>query len=643
MREGWKEVTLGEVTDVINGFAFKSKDFVTSGVPLVKIKELKDNRINLSACDYLPNDFKVNEKFTVNKGDVIIALTGSHITLPSSAVGRVAKSYIDQTLFLNQRVGKFKVFREKCDIDYLYFVLTSDYFFNSVGLLAKGAANQANISGDDVKSIQISLPPLETQRKIASILSAYDDLIENNLKRIKILEEMAQQTYEEWFVNQRIQNRKIEIEFKKSISELTDFFINGGWGKEENNDGRLIPGYVIRGTDMPELSFGKFTDIPLRFHTKANLKSRVLEEGDIIIEMSNGNINNIGRSIFISNSLLHNFPHSVMCASFCKLLRPKSIQLGILINQHIKMIYRNNSMLLYKSQAANGINNFKFELMIDSELINIPSEVELQISEGSLLNFQKGIDNLQSQNQRLREARDILLPRLMMGIIDTSKISVQGVESAVIKPSDATIIPLKQPKKEASKEFKEAVLIACLTEKFGSEKYPLGRKRYTKLSYLFHRYADNKIQDYLRKAAGPYNPKTKYAGPEKIALNNKYIQNWKGEKGTTGFVAAEKIVDAQQYFPNYWAVEDLDWLTTSFKFKTNDELELMATVDNSLVELSKNKLEFTVANVLNIIKSEKEWEAKLERMIFSEENVERAIGFLKGVLEYGSNKIENAE
>src|SRR5690606_15062679 len=94
-------------------------------------------------------------------------------------------------------------FEDECDMDFLYFNLTSEYFFNSVGLLAKGAANQANISASDVKSIKINLPPLETQKKIASILSGYDDLIEDNLKRIKILEEMAQQTYEEWFVRMR--------------------------------------------------------------------------------------------------------------------------------------------------------------------------------------------------------------------------------------------------------------------------------------------------------------------------------------------------------------------------------------------------------------------------------------------------------
>ena len=67
-------------------------------------------------------------------------------------------------------------------------------------------------------------------------------------------------------------------------------------------------------------------------------------------------------------------------------------------------------------------------------------------------------------------------------------------------------------------QFNEAVLISVLVRHFGDEQYPLGRVRYTKLSYLFHRHEDGRAEGYLKKAAGPYNPSTRYGGPEKIAL-----------------------------------------------------------------------------------------------------------------------------
>ena len=67
-----------------------------------------------------------------------------------------------------------------------------------------------------------------------------------------------------------------------------------------------------------------------------------------------------------------------------------------------------------------------------------------------------------------------------------------------IEKAETKIISITQPKqKEVTWEFKEAVLIAMLTERFGSINFPLGRKRYTKLSYLFHRHTDNNIDNYL--------------------------------------------------------------------------------------------------------------------------------------------------
>src|SRR5690606_23178823 len=78
-------------------------------------------------------------------------------------------------------------------------------------------------------TFNINLPPLETQRKIASILSGYDDLIENNLKRIKILEEMAQQTYEEWFVRMRFPGHQ-------SVTINPEMGLPEGWEKVKLED-----------------------------------------------------------------------------------------------------------------------------------------------------------------------------------------------------------------------------------------------------------------------------------------------------------------------------------------------------------------------------------------------------------------------
>lgn len=85
--------------------------------------------------------------------------------------------------------------------DFLFYRLKTDEFKGHVIGEARGAANQASITLDTIKSFSFLCPPIETQRRIASILSAYDDLIENNQKQIKLLEEAAQRLYKEWFVD----------------------------------------------------------------------------------------------------------------------------------------------------------------------------------------------------------------------------------------------------------------------------------------------------------------------------------------------------------------------------------------------------------------------------------------------------------
>ena len=87
---------------------------------------------------------------------------------------------------------------------FLYYVLRDNSFKKVIYWnTAQGSASQASITLESIKNYKFNLPPLLTQKRIADILSAYDDLIENNLKRIKLLEQAAQNIYKEWFVNMR--------------------------------------------------------------------------------------------------------------------------------------------------------------------------------------------------------------------------------------------------------------------------------------------------------------------------------------------------------------------------------------------------------------------------------------------------------
>ncbi|MCP4699689.1 MAG: restriction endonuclease subunit S [Gammaproteobacteria bacterium] len=354
-------------------------------------------------------------------------------------LGNVAIVPSNTKLCLGQRTVLLRPDKKKVISRFLCYLILSpqmQYTMHSRG----GGATVSHLNVKEIRKLPVFLPPLQTQQKIAGILSTYDDLIENNLQRIKLLEEMAQITYEEWLLFRRIDGKRI---MDKEISliyleEMIKEYRNGGWGKEEAEGYYTEPAYVIRGTDIPDIKAGNINNVPLRYHTAKNLAPRRLIPGDISIEMSNGNIGNVGRSFYFDDGTAEQLGGSVMCASFCKLLRPKNIGLSYMIDVHLKYIHKNNQMLTYKSQGANGINNFRFEDMISEEQIPIPKEKHLKTLVKQLEAAYFLCSTLRQQNQLLKEARDILLPRLMTGMIDVEKIELPEALLARVQREQTT-------------------------------------------------------------------------------------------------------------------------------------------------------------------------------------------------------------
>jgi type I restriction enzyme S subunit len=110
---------------------------------------------------------------------------------------------------------------------YFYYYYFKTPLANMTSLVQQGV--QSGIRGSELKFLKVIYPPLPTQRKIASILSAYDDLIENNLKRIKLLEEKAQLHYKELMQEMSYSKTKRE----EYIKDCLAFYIGGGWGEED--------------------------------------------------------------------------------------------------------------------------------------------------------------------------------------------------------------------------------------------------------------------------------------------------------------------------------------------------------------------------------------------------------------------------
>ncbi|MTJ56070.1 restriction endonuclease subunit S [Anabaena sp. UHCC 0253] len=183
--EGWEVVKLGDVAQVISGFAFKSTDFKEEGIPIIKIKNIRIGTVDFSDVQYVDDKFllKLNQKYHVKKGELLISLTGSHLTQPNSVVGRVAINFKGKELsLLNQRAGKI-IIKDiyKCSIPYLFYLLSSEEKSRSIALMASGAASQANVSPTQIESLNLILP-------ISKIMNLFYQFISPIFEQISNLE-----------------------------------------------------------------------------------------------------------------------------------------------------------------------------------------------------------------------------------------------------------------------------------------------------------------------------------------------------------------------------------------------------------------------------------------------------------------------
>lgn len=232
----YKEEVLGNYINILSGFAFKTKDFVDVGIPIIKIKNICPPYVSLEDLTYVSKETgEKQKKFMLSYDDVLIAMTGSHINQWASVVGRVARvKYTEKTL-LNQRVGKITVKgNADADLDYIYYFLSQDKVKVQLAAKAGGTANQANISATHIQELVFPCPNIETQIRISNILKNYDDLIENNKKQIKLLEEAAERLYREWFVDLHFPGHE-DVKIVDGVPE--------GWKKQKISEfGEIITG-----------------------------------------------------------------------------------------------------------------------------------------------------------------------------------------------------------------------------------------------------------------------------------------------------------------------------------------------------------------------------------------------------------------
>lgn len=198
----WKEVRLGDVVEIVNGFAFKSKAFTLEGIPVIKIKNIKAGKVILNDLDYISTS-DINPKYTkIRSSDILITMTGNRMDgSPETWVGKVSLFRHQGDFYLNQRVSALRLIDDSVDNNFLSYYLSSWQSQLYFALNSNSSGGQANITPAVVQEYRLMVPELETQRSIASILSSLDRKIELNNKINADLEEMAQAIFKNWFVD----------------------------------------------------------------------------------------------------------------------------------------------------------------------------------------------------------------------------------------------------------------------------------------------------------------------------------------------------------------------------------------------------------------------------------------------------------
>ena len=259
---------------------------------------------------------------------------------------------------------------------------------------------------------------------------------------------------------------------------------------------------------------------------------------------------------------------------------------------------------------------------IGSLEVSLPKHDEQIAIAAVLSDMDAELAALEARRDKTRALKQGMVQELLTGktrLVAPSSNLVAGDFTGKLKPARSP----KRASKSHNRQINEAVVLAVLVKRFGSEQYPLGRMRRTKLAYLMHRHVEDVAEGYLKKAAGPYNPDVKYKGPEGIAQENGYIRAYRS--GTlSGFVAAERIAEAEDYFAEWYGHDVLDWLE-QFRFQSNDELERLTTVDMAAQDLMRANARVDVEAIKAVIRDHPEWQAKLERAVFSDVNIAGAL------------------
>ena len=401
------------------GSSISKKFFVNEGVPVIRGSNLSiDVGITLNDEGLVFVDEEKARQFSrsiVRRGDLVFTCWGT-----IGQVGFISERTRFERYIVSNKQMKMTPDSSRVEPLFLYYILSSPRMVYEITSRAIGTSVPGFNLGQ-LKEIPVRLPPLAIQQDISRALRSFDDLIENNRQRIKILEEIARLLYREWFVAFRFPGHE-DVELVSSdfglIPEGWDYarlsdLVSTQYGYTESASLDQVGPRFLRGMDINKTSFIDWSSVPFCPVSEFDRQKFAVQVGDVfVIRMADpGKVGICEREI------------DAVFASYLVRLRPTNNRIT---QYYLFFTLNDHHYQVWVSGASTGATRKSISAKVMTEpSIVVPSTEILGRFDDAVRPLRKLMNSLLAQNAVLREARDLLLPRLVSGELDVSELDLE--------------------------------------------------------------------------------------------------------------------------------------------------------------------------------------------------------------------------
>jgi len=400
-------IRLGDILHIKHGYAFKGEYFTDKDTgKLVLTPGNFSLKGGFQNTNKFTSEIDFPEEFILKPGDLIVTMTDLSKEIDTIGYSAIVPNDGKQYLH-NQRIGLVTINNSEFDKGFVYWLMRSKHYQRSIANTSNGATVH-HTSPDRIYNYQFEIISIDTQRRIASILSAYDNLIENNNKRIRLLEQMAENLYKEWFVRFRFPgHEKAEFEnglpkgWREEIASTVIDVMSGGTPKTEREDyyGGDIPFYTPKDADDSIFVYSTITNITEEGLAHCNSQYYPINTLMITARGTVGKLSLLAVPMAMNQS--------------CFALKFKDSRNPYYLYYSIK-----NEVAKLKKMANGGVFDTIIVKTFDHIKIIVPADKILGAFDKQVTPILEQIQHLQRQSALLSRQRDLLLPRLMSGKLE---------------------------------------------------------------------------------------------------------------------------------------------------------------------------------------------------------------------------------